>query len=126
MKVYMNVSGKRLTKYLLNKRVTQGADGQPAASSSGDSGASSSAARGHVIAAARLLPLPWDAALGYGNPKREVRLDYWHNSTCTEAQPHFLHRFGSRCNCILLHVDFDVVGVGLGIAPVAAHLSVPS
>lgn len=66
MKVRMTVSGRHLTKCLLNKRVTESIDGQPA---------EPSAAREHVIAAARLLPLPWDAALGYGNPKREVRFD---------------------------------------------------
>lgn len=70
--VYMTILGRHLTKYLLNKRATDGVDGQPAASSSGDGGASSSTAREHVITAARLLPLPWDAALGYGNPKREA------------------------------------------------------
>ena len=61
--VYMTISGKYLAKCLLNRRATEGVDGQPA---------SLSAAREHVIAAARLLPLPWNAALGYGNPKREA------------------------------------------------------
>eukprot|EP00752_Nemacystus_decipiens_P007282 g6518.t1 len=70
--VYMTISGKHLAKYLLNKRATAGVDGQPTTSLSGYIDVTSPAAREHVIAAARLLPLPWDAALGYGNPKREA------------------------------------------------------
>lgn len=70
--VYMTISGRHLAKYLLYKRAMEGVDGQPAASPSSGSGASPSAAREHVVAAARLLPVPWDAALGYGNPKREA------------------------------------------------------
>lgn len=71
----MTVSGSHLMKYLLNERAMTGVDGQPAASSSGYSHAPSPAAREHVLTAARLSPLPWDAALGYGNPKKEVRFD---------------------------------------------------
>eukprot|EP00903_Cladosiphon_okamuranus_P008959 g8573.t1 len=70
--VCMTISGKHLTEYLLNKRATEGVEGQSAASPSNGNGASPSTARKHVLAAARLLPLPWDAALGYGNPKREA------------------------------------------------------
>lgn len=78
--VYMTVSGKHTRKYLSNKRATEGAEHlQPLLSSSSkkDDGGSTpllAAAKRHVAAASKLLPLPWDAALGYGNPKREVRI----------------------------------------------------
>lgn len=87
----MTVSGRHLAKCLLNKRATEDVNGQPAVPSSGDSGGSSSAARGHVIAAARLLPLPWDAALGYGNPKREVFAEFsGYRSSISDSR--FLHQ----------------------------------
>lgn len=70
----MTVSGKMLTRYLSSRTATESADGQPAALSAPGTSAVSEA-RGHVTAAARLLPVPWDAALGYGNPRREVRYD---------------------------------------------------
>lgn len=82
----MTVSARHMSKCLLNKRATEGVDGQPAASSSSDSRVSPTSAREHVVAAARLWSLPWDPALGYGNPKREVRLDDLKSSVGTEAQ----------------------------------------
>ncbi len=74
----MNIPGRDLRNYLSNKRATNGIDGRPVPTSGGPSSAAAAAA---VAAVARLLPVPWDGALGYGNPKREV----WprpHGSIC--------------------------------------------
>lgn len=71
----MTVPGKHLTKYLLVKRAFEGADGRHVARSSSSNNADikgETEAKGLVMAAAKLWPLPWDTVLGYGNPKREV------------------------------------------------------
>ena len=70
----MVVGGKHLRKFLLNKR----ASSTKRAGSTTTGGASEAEKRTKkqlVTAAASLLPLPWDAMLGYGNPRREVRFD---------------------------------------------------
>ena len=63
----MVVEEKNLRKFLLNKRARFAGDAP---------GRTSKGARANqlVTAAANLLPLPWDAMLGYGNPRREVRI----------------------------------------------------
>ncbi|CAM9717536.1 unnamed protein product, partial [Ectocarpus sp. 13 AM-2016] len=88
--VQMTVPGKHLTKYLLVKRAFEGADGRCLARSSSDNNVdikSASEAKGLVMAAATLWPLPWDAVLGYGNPRREagaVVRSFW--EPCHEAR----------------------------------------
>ena len=98
IQVFMNISGRHLRKYLLNKRATNGIDGQPVSIGGGPS---SSAAAAAVAAVARLLPVPWDIALGYGNPKREV----WLRSTSmslsgAETSP----KGDSLHKCVLSHI----------------------
>lgn len=70
--VHMTVSGKQLMQYLSSRRAAERADGQPVALRNNGNNTISEA-KSHVVAAARLLPVPWDAVLGYGDPKREVR-----------------------------------------------------
>ncbi|CAM9852836.1 unnamed protein product [Scytosiphon promiscuus] len=60
--VRMTVSGKQLTQYLSRGSATERVDRR----------LEESEAKMHVAAAARLLPVPWDAVLGYGNPRREA------------------------------------------------------
>lgn len=60
----MVVEAKNLRKFLQNKR----------AGGAGDASNKAERTKNLVAAAANLLPLPWDAMLGYGNPGREVRL----------------------------------------------------
>lgn len=75
--VHMVVEDKCLRKFLLSKKA--GIDGR----SPGDE-----TRKGLVAAAAKLLPLPWDAAVGYGNPRKKVR----HNHCLRRASR-------SRCHC---------------------------
>lgn len=63
LQVNMVVTEKHLREFLL---INRGGDNERTAGST---------ATRLVSAAAKLLPLPWDAVLGYGNPRREVLVE---------------------------------------------------
>ncbi|CBN77134.1 hypothetical protein Esi_0036_0099 [Ectocarpus siliculosus] len=88
--VQMTVPGKHLTKYLLVKRAFEGADERCVARSGSNNNVdikNASEAKGLVMAAAKLWPLPWGTVLGYGNPRREAGMvvrSFW--EPCHEAR----------------------------------------
>ena len=85
----MAVEAKNLRNFLLNDRAADSVTGNAASNGERKS-------KQLVAAAARLLPLPWDAMLGYGNPRREVTFCCYRRFAvrhCTRSSPVFLEMF---------------------------------